>query len=572
MAQRLWIELDRLNHLVHVKIVLNIEDIIDAVLNLNPDLIIAPFLKTKIPKNVWNQYTCLVVHPGIKGDRGASSLDWAILEEKKEWGVTILQAVEKMDAGPIWATVKFPLRKRSKASIYRHEVTQAAVKGIMQSLESFKNSTFQPETLDYSKADVEGKWRRSTETMDYQFEWNNDANSVIRKINAADSSPGALVRINHKDYYAYGGHHEDQLKGKPGQILAQRNRAICLGVGNLESIWISHLKRVVPGSIKLPATTALHEELMEIPVNILDSFANSHFRTFREIKYTEKGQVGYVSFDFYNGAMDKDQCHRLREVIIRAKERPIRVIVLLGGSDLWSNGIHLNIIEYAESPAEEAWINIHAIDDLIREIIESTDHYIICALQGNAGAGGVSFALSGDKVLAREGIVLNPHTKNMGLYGSEYWTYLLPKRIGTQKALQFTEECLPWGTTMAKEIGLIDDVFGETAELFREKVRKTAENIAALPYFDKLILAKKLQRKKDERVKPLQRYREEELERMRKNFFEDDQGFSMKRHHFVHKIKSRYLKESAKDRDLYSSRRMIYRKRKWESIEYKPQS
>ena len=53
-------------------------------------------------------------------------------------------------------------------------------------------------------------------------------------------------------------------------------------------------------------------------------------------------------------------------------------------------------------------------------------------------------ALGADRVLAREGIVLNPHYKGMGgLYGSEYWTYSLPRRVGHERALQLTEQCLP---------------------------------------------------------------------------------------------------------------------------------
>ena len=43
-----------------------------------PELIIAPMLKVAIPKIIWARHTCLIVHPGVKGDRGPSSLDWAI--------------------------------------------------------------------------------------------------------------------------------------------------------------------------------------------------------------------------------------------------------------------------------------------------------------------------------------------------------------------------------------------------------------------------------------------------------------------------------------------------------------
>ena len=40
--------------------------------------IVCPFLKTVIPESIWAEHRCLIVHPGPKGDRGPSSLDWAI--------------------------------------------------------------------------------------------------------------------------------------------------------------------------------------------------------------------------------------------------------------------------------------------------------------------------------------------------------------------------------------------------------------------------------------------------------------------------------------------------------------
>ena len=41
--------------------------------------------------------------------------------------------------------------------------------------------------------------------------------------------------------------------------------------------------------------------------------------------------------------------------------------VLTGGADFWSNGIHLNVIEASDQPAEESMRNIEAIDDLLFE-------------------------------------------------------------------------------------------------------------------------------------------------------------------------------------------------------------
>ena len=563
MAQRLWIELDRLNHQVYVVIPITNEQLILETQNYNPELIIAPFLNSRIPEEIWKNYTYFIVHPGIKGDRGASSLDWAILKQEKTWGVTILEATEKMDAGAIWASNEFELKDASKGEIYRNEVTQTASKGILQALERFENSNFKPEPLDYNNLEIKGRWNHKIEQKEFRFSWHDDTEKSIRNIRAADSDPGVLTQINNKNFFCYGAHFESELKGKPGSILAQRNNAVCIATKN-NAIWLSHLKSLEPKSVKLPAIIALSNLANDIPVSKLSPFDISEGKTWQEIRFEQDDEIGYLHFDFYNGAMSTDQCNRLRAAIIESKKR-VKLLVLMGGRDVWSNGIHLNVIENASNQAKESWENINAIDDLILEIITSTEHYIISALQGNAGGGGVSLALTADKVLARNGIVLNPHTRNMGLYGSEYWTYLLPKRIGYKKAKRFTDDCLPWGVAVAHEIGLIDGIFGETNAEFVTYAKKQANEIINLPYFDKLLKAKHLQRKKDERNKPLAIHREEELEKMYKNFFDNDMDFNYKRYCFVHKIAE---ENSQGAKDLFRNRREIYRKRKWEDLDY----
>ncbi len=102
LCQRAHVELEALGHDISITLALNPDDIRKGVTYFQPNLIICPFLKEKIPEDIWSRHLCLIVHPGIKGDRGPSSLDWAIMNDEKQWGVTVLQAVEEMDAGEIW--------------------------------------------------------------------------------------------------------------------------------------------------------------------------------------------------------------------------------------------------------------------------------------------------------------------------------------------------------------------------------------------------------------------------------------------------------------------------------------
>ena len=97
----------------------------------------------------------------------------------------------------------------------------------------------------------------------------------------------------------------------------------------------------------------------------------------------------------------------------------MKIIVLMDGDDDWSNGIHLNHIEANEDPAEESWRNINVMDDLVYEVVTTTDKLVIAALACNACAGGAILPLAADFLACRDGVVLNQHYKNMGwLYGS----------------------------------------------------------------------------------------------------------------------------------------------------------
>ena len=171
------------------------------------------------------------------------------------------------------------------------------------------------------------------------------------------------------------------------------------------------------------------------------------------------------------------------------------------------------------SPADESWRTINAMDDLCLAILTCTSHVTVAAMQGNAGAGGVFMALAADYVFARQGIVLNPHYRGMGnLYGSEYWTYLLPQRVGAERSDQIAHSCLPIGTDTAQQWGLIDEA--EDGDVVAHAIAK----------------APTLTKRRTPPDRPLADYRAKELERMRLNFYGFDPSYHVARFNFIHKI------------------------------------
>jgi len=545
LSQRAWIELSELGHDVTVSVVDSGAAMEAAVDEHDPELIVCPMLKKMIPASIWSERRCLVVHPGPLGDRGPSSLDWAIELGADEWGVTVLQATDDVDAGDVWATRIFPTSSESKSSLYRHEVRRAAIEAVVEAVGKVADGREAPMPLDPGDPHTVGR-ARPLMTQDVRsIDWLADGtDTVMRKLRAAEGHPGVLDEIGGTQYHLFGGHEEGALRGRPGEIIAQRDGAICRATAD-GAVWISTLKRRVGAdaiSLKLPAALALARDghplgVPEHPVPV--HIAPGDRATYREIAYEEHAGVGYLRFEFYNGAMSTEQCRRLLGAYQYARSRcETKVIVLMGGQDFFSNGIHLNVIEAADVPAAESWLNLHAIDDVVRDIVETNSHLVISALTGDAGAGGVPLALAADQVVARADVVLNPYYGHMGgLYGSEYWTYLLPRRVGGATTERLVgSPFTPVGACEAARIGLIDAAFGATAEEFEARTRTLAWQLAQQVVSHGLLEAKRRRRARDEQIKPLQAYRNEEMARSHQCFFGPDLSYHEARRRFCLKL------------------------------------
>lgn len=522
LTQRLYVELAEAGHELSVEFDIDAAVTREAVELFRPDILLAPYLRRAIPAEVWRALPCLIVHPGPPGDRGPAALDRAILSGAPGWGVTVLQAEAELDAGPVWSAAPFPMRAATKSSLYRHEVTEAAVRAVSAALARYP---------DWRA----GRWRPERVAMqplqpavrpeERAIDWARDATAtVLRKAASADGSPGVADTLLGQacrlfDLRPY------PAEGRPGTLLGRAGEAIIRATVD-GAVRIGHLRRAGEQTCKLPALLALPEAaaLPELPEDEAD------------IRYEEADAVGHLYFGFYNGAMGSAACARLLAAYRQALARPTRVIVLHGGPDFFSNGLDLNRIEAAESPADESWRNIEAMDDLCEAILRTDDRLTVAALAGNAGAGGVFLALTADYVWVRSGVVLNPHYRNMGnLYGSEFWTYTLPRRLGEAAAQELMRARLPLGAVAALRLGLIDAHFGEDVAAFRSETRRRAAALAADPEYPVRLAAKRARRAADEAAKPLAAYRAEELAQMRCNFYGFDVSYHIARQRFVHK-------------------------------------
>ena len=89
ISQLIYVKLKDLGYLVDIVYAINDEQMIKEVEEFKPDIILCPFLKKYVPKEIFNSYPTFIFHPGPLGDKGANSLDLAI----KNWYEYIISTI-----------------------------------------------------------------------------------------------------------------------------------------------------------------------------------------------------------------------------------------------------------------------------------------------------------------------------------------------------------------------------------------------------------------------------------------------------------------------------------------------
>jgi putative two-component system hydrogenase maturation factor HypX/HoxX len=212
------------------------------------------------------------------------------------------------------------------------------------------------------------------------------------------------------------------------------------------------------------------------------------------------------------------------------------ILARIRAADFWSNGIHLNTIEAAPSPADESWANIEAIDDVCLALLGLTDRLTVAALRGNAGAGGCFLARAcRPRVGARrrdDEPALQEHGQPLRLGILD-----LPAAAPGRRGGRARHHAQPPAADGAREAAARDRLQTMPAAggpaSHRDVARGACATLAATRGSPR---ARRQARRRaaDEAAKPLAAYRAAELlDMMRRNFYGFDPSYHVARYHFV---------------------------------------
>jgi methionyl-tRNA formyltransferase len=252
MPQALWAALREDGHEVirpedlHIRTPMAAEDMIRFARLAAPDVILCPFLKEIVPSEVCERTTTWVPHPGIRGDRGPSSLSWAVLEGEPRWGLTMVRAEpttrpEELDGGNIGAWREFAMpTEATMGEVYAQLVIPAAIDCAREVLARMAvDPAYSGVPLASFGSAAVGRHRPALRQDRLAFAWDDHPDQILRHIRAAPF--GVQTELGSQLVNVYDAHPHDVQDGwsrplrtradRPGQILAHRDSAVLVATG-----------------------------------------------------------------------------------------------------------------------------------------------------------------------------------------------------------------------------------------------------------------------------------------------------------------------------------------------------
>ena len=167
----------------------------EAYLGLSPDLVILAFVTDLIPETLLDipSIGTICYHPSLlPRHRGASGINWAVIQGDTRTGLTILWVDKGIDTGPILLQKEVDiLPADTTGSLYFNKLFEMGVDAIVESVVLIKNGKAPKLPQDDSLATYEPPCDDRVAAVD----WSKPASDVYNLVRGCDPQPGAYSTL-----------------------------------------------------------------------------------------------------------------------------------------------------------------------------------------------------------------------------------------------------------------------------------------------------------------------------------------------------------------------------------------
>jgi len=151
--------------------------------------------------------------------RGAAPINWAIINGEEKSGITIMQMVKKMDAGPVIVQETVDIKDQDTVVTLEDKLSKTAGKLLIDTLAKISEGTYNLTPQDETKASLAPKLKKEDGLID----WSKAAYKISHLIRGCLSWPGAFTYYNAKLLKIYQARviqlSETAVRRAPGKIL-----------------------------------------------------------------------------------------------------------------------------------------------------------------------------------------------------------------------------------------------------------------------------------------------------------------------------------------------------------------
>ena len=205
---------------------------------LKADLAIVVAYGQIIPKNflTLTKKGFINIHGSILPKwRGAAPIQRSIMNLDEEVGLSIMKIVEELDSGPVCNYYKIKLDHNNNTQEISEKLSLLAAEKILDDVDNILEDKAKFVEQDHSKA----TYAKKINKIEGQLNWNNNASSIIGKINGLFPFPGAFFNFKGERYKVLKAEIGNGL-GKAGEVLSDKLEIAC---NNNKSIKILEIQR-----------------------------------------------------------------------------------------------------------------------------------------------------------------------------------------------------------------------------------------------------------------------------------------------------------------------------------------
>ncbi|MCH5171698.1 MAG: methionyl-tRNA formyltransferase [Erysipelotrichales bacterium] len=167
----------------------------EFVKDLNPDLILTLAYGQIVPQGLLDipRLGCINLHGSLLPKyRGAAPMQYALIEGEKVTGMTLMQMIDKMDAGIMYAKEEVTISEDDTLTTLTSKMTNCAKDLILRTLPLYLDGKLNGEPQDESLVTFCPTIKKEQEHLDL----NLDAKKVVNWIRALNDHPGAYLYLD----------------------------------------------------------------------------------------------------------------------------------------------------------------------------------------------------------------------------------------------------------------------------------------------------------------------------------------------------------------------------------------